>query len=117
MRCLFRALQTCTACAIWPPQQLSCDLLHTLLPALAICAVACHTALWHKLLNDIPDDLLSSEQKSEAKAAIAFHKRTAEERLGVFCGGHASAAQRIRRLISLRGMLPGVKLTRGQGRG
>lgn len=74
-------------------------------------------AAWHKLLYDIPDSLLSPEQKTDAKAAIALHVTTAEERLGVFCGGHASAAQRIRRLISLRSMLPGVKLTRSQGGG
>lgn len=64
-------------------------------------------AAWHKLLYDIPDSLLSPEQKSDAKAAIALHVRIAEERFGLFHGGHAAAAQRIHRLIKL---LPGAKL-------
>lgn len=88
----------------------------TLPPAfIASCAVVRREALWRKLLNDIPDYLLSPKQKTDAKAAFAVHMRTAEERLGVFCGGHTSAVQRFRRLISLRSMLPGVKLTRGHG--
>lgn len=70
-------------------------------------------AAWHKLLYDIPDSLLPPRQKSDAKAAIALHMRTAEERFGLFQGGHAAAAQRIRELIKL---LPGAKLMTGQGR-
>lgn len=71
------------------------------------CADARCTLSWHKLLNDIPENLLSQEQKGDAKAALNLYLLKPEERLHVFRRGHASAAQRIRGLLTV---MPGAKL-------
>ena len=72
-----------------------------------VCAVASHKLSWEKLLDDIPQGMLTEWQRDDGKAAIALYMGTLEERFRVFRGGHKAAARRVRWLV---GLLPGAKL-------
>lgn len=60
-------------------------------------------AEWQHLLDAIPEDLLSAEEKKVVKPEILRLTFSPEERRGLFRGGHESAARR------LRGLLPGAQ--------
>lgn len=64
-----------------------------------------HTALWHKLLDDIPGNVLTPEQKHDARIAMELCLRTDDERAAyiraVLREKHYPAAEVFRALISL----------------
>lgn len=64
-----------------------------------------HTVLWHKLLDDVPGDVLTPEQKDDARVALELYFRTPDERAAYIHSllreGHAPAAQGFRALVSL----------------